>query len=61
MNTKQKAILGAIILAVGGILIATYVPEGEARTTALTGLGLVVGWLGLRQPGTEPSGPKVAK
>jgi hypothetical protein len=51
MNTKTKTLLGAIILAVGGVLVATYVPEGEARTSALTGLGLLVGWLGFAQPG----------
>ncbi len=51
MNTKTKATVGAIVLAVGGILVAAYVPEGEARTTALTALGLVVGWLGFRKPG----------
>lgn len=51
MNTKTKATLGAILAAVGGILVATYVPEGEARATALSALGLVVGWLGFRKPG----------
>ncbi len=53
MNTKTKSTLGAILLAAGGVLVATYVPEGEARTSALTGLGLLVGWLGFRKPGTE--------
>lgn len=51
MNTKTKATLGAILFAVGGVLVATYVPEGEARTTALTALGLACGWLGFRKPG----------
>jgi outer membrane lipoprotein SlyB len=51
MNTKTKATLGAILAAVGGVLIASYVPEGEARTTALTALGLIAGWLGFAKPG----------
>jgi len=52
MNTKTKATLGALILAVGGVLASAYIPESEARTTALASLALVVGWLGFRKPGT---------
>lgn len=51
MNTKTKATLGAIVSAVGGILVAVYVPEGEARATALAALGILVGWLGFKKPG----------
>lgn len=60
MNTKTKSTIGACVLAVAGVLVAVYVPEGQ-RESALTGIGLLVGWLGFRQPGTEPSGPKAAK
>ena len=52
MTTKQKSTIGACILAVAGVLVAVYVPEGN-RETVLTFTGLVVGWLGFRQPGTE--------
>lgn len=51
MNTKTKATLGAILFAVGGVLVAAYVPEGETRTTALAALALVTGWLGFKKPG----------
>jgi len=52
LTTKQKSTVGAIVLAVAGVLVATYVPEGE-RESALTGLALLVGWLGFGQPGTK--------
>ncbi len=51
MNTKTKSVLGAIVLAVGGVLASTYLPEGEHREAALVALAALVGWLGFKQPG----------
>ena len=52
MNTKTKSTLGACVLAVAGVLVAVYVPEGS-REPILSTLGLLVGWLGFRQPGQQ--------
>lgn len=52
MNAKQKSTLGAIVLAIAGVIATAYVPE-ENRETFVAAVGLVVGWLGFRQPGTE--------
>ncbi len=51
MSTKTKSTVGACVLAVAGVLVAVYVPEGQ-RESVLTAIGLAVGWLGFRQPGT---------
>jgi hypothetical protein len=52
MTTKTKSVIGAIVLAGAGVLVATYVPEGE-RESVLVSLALIVGWLGFGQPGTK--------
>ncbi len=57
MSTHTKATVGAIVLAVGGALIALYVPAGEARTQVLAAFGLAVGWLGFGKPGTVKAEP----
>ncbi len=51
MNTKTKSTLGAIVLAVAGVLVSLYVPV-ESREEVLVTCGLLVGWLGFRKPGT---------
>ncbi len=55
MTTKQKSVIGAIVFAVAGVLVATYVPEGE-RESVLVTVAAIVGWLGFGQPGTVDKG-----
>lgn len=50
MNTKTKSTIGACVLAVAGVLVAIYVPEGQ-RESVLAVLTFGMGWLGLNKPG----------
>ncbi len=50
MTTKTKSVLGACVLAVAGVLATQYVPEAN-REAFVSVVGLIVGWLGFRQPG----------
>ena len=52
MSIQTKSTIGAIVLAVAGVLVSVYVPAGEREAT-LTGIALLVGWLGFRKPGTR--------
>jgi hypothetical protein len=50
MSTKAKSALSAAITAVAGVFVLHYVAP-EDQPTVAAAVGMIVGWLGLRQPG----------
>ena len=52
MSTQAKSRAAALILAAAGVLIVQYVPA-DAQAAFATVVATLVGWLGLKQPGTK--------